>query len=988
MSRPSTPGLFSSVFGYITREVSDFVVTAAGGEPSKAQVQANANLNVVKDGKSERKKERKRRRVQSEVQVEGEEAHDKVQKQRKRRSHDEHEQNIENAEGSQKSSRRRLSPPSPDSSRAGPSNAPEPSTSKDAEPAPAPRRRKRRSSVTMPGSFDLRSASLEPESPSEPEPESPPSPEPSTSRYVDYQIPLPPSRPSTPPSASRTSRSPQSWTPPSPRGKRVGAATRRFSNDGDPALMLPKHPHSPNHREEKGKDKALPAVFDSSSDEESSEEEDGGRASPSPRAKKNENRLGNALKRTMSVGGIERELNAVRQAHAEKEAAWEGADTTVVHDEREDFLEKIHGLEAEVMRLKAELAKASNSSFPMPPPPPPPPPPLYFRARIPTTPAPDALYAATRAQLRHAATPNEAPINPLRNSKIGKATVQLSGDKMAAFLTEVRNVRLRKVQQAPKDLERSRDFARGENLGTGLGKRKRVQEGEGEEGEDGEGEVVRRLKRRFTMAGEGAKAAFNKSRMDLDPFSRSFAFGSAPASGSSASGSASSSSGSSYASGSGNRAGFARVPSSVDGTDVTPSLASDNDAESLLLFEDRAVRTPPPPTDAPPAIAIRTLAPRQEDAILAEENHEIDDEADVDPSPFRRTFPKTPLPANARHSTTPSDSDSASPPMLVSELFDPPMSEKARGKQRASDANQGTVPGSVFTKRKPSAPLDRPTPPRARPPRRVPRASSPPPNASFDFSRREEEEEESDDDDGFGSHARASTNSSMAASTTSRASILSASTAAREEIVSKSRTARSLIPKRVYGGGNGRATKVVDEGEDGVERVEMVRPPTPPRAHQPLPSKLPAPAVKKAGLVSKGRPQTSQLPVKKTNTQQPKAHSKPALQSKPSKAPTTAPTEFTHPQDELALRRQRRQTLEQELLEAASRVPESRLFDLDLDAEMEVFQSPSAGGDGYEDVFEGKGMRGGKAFMAHGGAGGRPVRMGRGYVRGASLDDE
>ena len=32
MSRPSTPGLFSSVLGYITREVSDFVVTAAGGE--------------------------------------------------------------------------------------------------------------------------------------------------------------------------------------------------------------------------------------------------------------------------------------------------------------------------------------------------------------------------------------------------------------------------------------------------------------------------------------------------------------------------------------------------------------------------------------------------------------------------------------------------------------------------------------------------------------------------------------------------------------------------------------------------------------------------------------------------------------------------------------------------------------------------------------------------------------------------------------------
>ena len=70
-------------------------------------------------------------------------------------------------------------------------------------------------------------------------------------------------------------------------------------------------------------------------------------------------------------------------------------------------------------------------------------------------------------------------------------------------------------------------------------------------------------------------------------------------------------------------------------------------------------------------------------------------------------------------------------------------------------------------------------------------------------------------------------------------------------------------------------------------------------------------------------------------------------------------------------------------MEAASRVSEDRLLDLDLDAEMEVFASPKV-----EDVFEGKGENRRKAFMARGGAGGAPVRMGVGYVRGAEMDDD
>ncbi|VDB99460.1 unnamed protein product [Peniophora sp. CBMAI 1063] len=380
MSRPPTPGLFSSVLGYLTREVTDFVVSAAGGEPGKATPHVDARKE--RDGRSERerRKERKRRRVQSQAegQVEGEDVPASGKAQRKRRSHED-EQYDASAEDGQKSSRRRISPPSPDSSRAGPSNvAPEPSTSKDAEPAPAPRRRKRRPSITMPGSLYPRTPSVEPDSPShsartpspqpQPQPHSPSNP----SRYVDYQIPLPPSRPSTP----------SQWVVSPPRGKRVGEATRRFSEDGDARLMLPKHPHSPNHRAEKSqsssnakgkgreRERELPAVFDSS-DSSSSESDDEGRASPSPRARKitrshnhdQENEKdsgggGGKLKRTMSVGGIERELVAVRQAHAQKEAVWEDrdvGDSTVVQDERREYLERIQGLEAEVQRLRAEL---------------------------------------------------------------------------------------------------------------------------------------------------------------------------------------------------------------------------------------------------------------------------------------------------------------------------------------------------------------------------------------------------------------------------------------------------------------------------------------------------------------------------------------------------------------------------------------------------------------------------------------------------------
>ena len=88
----------------------------------------------------------------------------------------------------------------------------------------------------------------------------------------------------------------------------------------------------------------------------------------------------------------------------------------------------------------------------MPPPPPPPPPPL-FRPQAPTTTTGDGtnFLASARASLKHTAPPVEAPINSAayggasRTRKTGQPTLNLPSDKMAAFLREMKTVRLRKV---------------------------------------------------------------------------------------------------------------------------------------------------------------------------------------------------------------------------------------------------------------------------------------------------------------------------------------------------------------------------------------------------------------------------------------------------------------------------------------------------------------------------------------------------------------
>ena len=86
-----------------------------------------------------------------------------------------------------------------------------------------------------------------------------------------------------------------------------------------------------------------------------------------------------------------------------------------------------------------------------PPPPPPPPPPLQLPKKIlldiPAATPESHLFVSARASLKQAPTPVENAINPLIGRRAGQPTIGLAADKMAAFLNEMKTVRLRKVSE-------------------------------------------------------------------------------------------------------------------------------------------------------------------------------------------------------------------------------------------------------------------------------------------------------------------------------------------------------------------------------------------------------------------------------------------------------------------------------------------------------------------------------------------------------------
>ncbi|KAF9452335.1 hypothetical protein P691DRAFT_233327 [Macrolepiota fuliginosa MF-IS2] len=107
--------------------------------------------------------------------------------------------------------------------------------------------------------------------------------------------------------------------------------------------------------------------------------------------------------------------------------------------------------------------------FPPPPPAPPPPPPPNQTIRGLPAILDDAgiLFTAARASLNHQPMPREKPINPPHISRRqGQPTVGVTPDKMAAFLHEMKSVRLRKTGQ---DLDLSGSFSSGSSRALSTG---------------------------------------------------------------------------------------------------------------------------------------------------------------------------------------------------------------------------------------------------------------------------------------------------------------------------------------------------------------------------------------------------------------------------------------------------------------------------------------------------------------------------------------
>lgn len=104
---------------------------------------------------------------------------------------------------------------------------------------------------------------------------------------------------------------------------------------------------------------------------------------------------------------------------------------------------------------------------PPPPPVPPPPPPLWTSSSLPTSlrnlgksGSTDSFLASARASLRPTSLPEEAPINPAvygsRSKRTGVPTLNIPSEKMAAFLTEMKSVKLKRVRgpkQPPRRVE-------------------------------------------------------------------------------------------------------------------------------------------------------------------------------------------------------------------------------------------------------------------------------------------------------------------------------------------------------------------------------------------------------------------------------------------------------------------------------------------------------------------------------------------------------
>ncbi|TFK82838.1 hypothetical protein K466DRAFT_556014 [Polyporus arcularius HHB13444] len=478
---PPAPGLLASAFSFVSRELESFVTAATGGDVQKTQDQPEASSSRVtldgkrrkrEEGRGERERERdwgrererrtKRVRKRSEVESDRSRARRKlpedidteraakvakkksvqsIREERERSSEreaaDDEDDELSVLPTPRPSKKRReavgkslqqreedvqqVEEPEPQLREKKPQKATvDPSTLMPPPPNPMPpppsplTTRGSTPFPTMPGSLFSRSESL--------------IPEPIPAKFQR-------TRPRTPP------------PPPTPSANLPVLAEDAEQENEEAAerstVESPRRGRSQDRRRERSADRRESSRHASRAASTSRPSMD--ELSERPRSSKGKERACDTSGE-IRVQGKERELREAREDHARN-----------AHDrddsERDRDKQRIRMLEEEVARLRVELALKSTDTSLMPPPPPPPPPPL-FRPQIAPTSSGDGtnFLASVRASLKHTAPPVEAPINSVaygaRTRKTGQPTLNLSSDKMAAFLREMKTVRLRKVSGA------------------------------------------------------------------------------------------------------------------------------------------------------------------------------------------------------------------------------------------------------------------------------------------------------------------------------------------------------------------------------------------------------------------------------------------------------------------------------------------------------------------------------------------------------------
>ncbi|KAJ2918438.1 hypothetical protein MD484_g1910, partial [Candolleomyces efflorescens] len=396
---------------------------------------------------------------------------------------------------------------------------------------------------------------------------------------------------------------------------------------------------------------------------------------------------------------------------------------------------KIQELEQEVQRLREELARRPprqstpllNNGFAPPPPPPPPPPPTGTIFRVPSESSNlDQVFTSVRAALKHNTPPKEKPINKMN----GKACIGVPPDKMAAFLTELKTVRLKKVVSSDRSFASEGDVSVGalsfnhhdrtfdRSFGVANEKRKRALNDD-----HTSGELERALKRR-SMSMSNLKASNNGDR-SFGSSSSTTRNASANSSFESTSTSASNTSSTSQPSTSSQqlllpaalsrshnhirewRTGSASTSSSQTDA-LTPSLCSDQDGGESHC-DDPGPTTPPsnilhfrPPT--PPL--------RKDDSVrdILPEEPQYEISLRAPPSPVSPPLPAIPPPSAGYRPL--------GPPPPPPARRTPDVGNVGGDSSMTMTTRQRTTSTTKFDKRQPVSPLPDKSPRRPRPPAR------------------------------------------------------------------------------------------------------------------------------------------------------------------------------------------------------------------------------------------------------------------------------